>query len=234
MKIPVIKGLIERRILINYRVEPERLINVLPQPFKPKLVDGFGIAGICLIRLQQIRPKGIPAFAGISSENAAHRIAVEWDENGVVREGVYIPRRDTNSIFNHLTGGRVFPGKHFLSDFRVKEKDSTYEIDIIHKGTSYISVKAKESSCLNPDSIFKNIDNASEFFQSGSIGFSPNKKGIDGLTLKTQQWKVEPLSVERVQSAFFEDNKAFPQGSVTFDNALIMHNISHEWCNYEV
>lgn len=80
MKIPKIKGVIDRRILINYQVDKEVLEKYLPEPFKPKLVNGKGIAGISLIRLKEIRPKGLPKQIGISSENGAHRIAVEWTE----------------------------------------------------------------------------------------------------------------------------------------------------------
>ena len=111
MKIPKIKGVIDRRILINYQVEREALENYLPKPFKPKLVNGKGIAGICLIRLKAIRPKGLPKQIGISSENGAHRIAVEWTKNGEKKEGVFIPRRDTSSKLNAWAGGTIFPGK---------------------------------------------------------------------------------------------------------------------------
>lgn len=47
MKIPKIKDIIDRRILINYQVDKEVLENYLPKPFSPKLVNGKGIAGIC-------------------------------------------------------------------------------------------------------------------------------------------------------------------------------------------
>ena len=87
MKIPVITGIIRRRILLNYRVQPEVLATILPGNFRPKLVKGQAIAGICLIRLEQIRPKGLPAMIGISSENSAHRIAVEWEADGATHEG---------------------------------------------------------------------------------------------------------------------------------------------------
>lgn len=82
MKLPVVKGVIDRRILVNYRVEPGVLNGLLPAPFRPKLVHGAGMAGICLIRLRQVRPAFLPAWLGISSENAAHRAAVEWTEDG--------------------------------------------------------------------------------------------------------------------------------------------------------
>src|SRR5262245_54748433 len=106
MQIPVIHGLIHRRILANYQVDPEVLVQVLPPPFRPKIINGVGIAGICLIGLRQVRPQLISGNFGLSSENAAHRIAVEWTDNGVTREGVYIPRRDTSSWLNTFMGGR--------------------------------------------------------------------------------------------------------------------------------
>ena len=58
MKLPIIEGVINRRILVNFRVEPEVIQKQLPSRFRPKLHAGRAIAGICLIRLEQIRPKG--------------------------------------------------------------------------------------------------------------------------------------------------------------------------------
>lgn len=55
MNIPVIRGLIDRRILVNYRVDPEALKRILPPQFRPKTIKGVGIAGICLIRLKDIK-----------------------------------------------------------------------------------------------------------------------------------------------------------------------------------
>src|SRR5258708_1309873 len=82
MKIPIIRGVMDRRILVNYRVDPSVLALLLPATFRPKVVHGVGMVGICLIRLKKVRPAFFPSWLGISSENAAHRTAVEWeDEN---------------------------------------------------------------------------------------------------------------------------------------------------------
>src|SRR5688572_24616737 len=124
MRLPTIRGLIRRRILVNYRVDPAVLAGHLPPPFRPKLYGDFALAGICLIRLEQIRPLGFHPTLGLSSENAAQRIAVEWTgSDGAIREGVYIVRRDTSSRLNHWAGGRVFPGKHGLASFEVDDSD---------------------------------------------------------------------------------------------------------------
>ena len=108
MKIPVISGTIRRRFLINFRVRLDAMRYVLPSPFEPKPHRRWGIAGICLIRLEGIHPKATPLPCGFNSENAAHRFAVQWNEDGVSQAGVFIPRRDTDSLLNHLAGGRLF------------------------------------------------------------------------------------------------------------------------------
>jgi hypothetical protein len=229
MRIPVITGLIDRRMLVNYTVDPEVAKKILPAVFHPKIVNGKAIAGICLIRLSQVRPKGLPAFLGIGSENGAHRIAVEWDEKGQLKEGVYIPRRDTSSKFNSLVGGRLFPGKHYHAKFDIKEEAGNYHIAFESSDRTTIKVDAKVTNTFKKDSIFKDFSTASDFFKSGSTGYSPNDNGYDGLLLTTQKWEMVPLEVSDVQSSYFENELIFPKGSVQFDNALLMTNINHEW-----
>ncbi len=223
------QGIIDRRILINYTVDKEVLETYLPEPFVPKLVGGKGVAGICLIRLKGIRPKGLPEQLGIASENGAHRIAVEWTENGKRREGVYIPRRDTSSKLNAWAGGSLFPGVHHLADFSVSEKDGKYEVAFKSDDETSLSIKAKETNYWNTQSVFENLECLSDFFENGSVGYSPNKDHFDGLELKAHNWKVSLLEVTAVYSSFFEDQAIFPKGSVTFDNALLMKDIDHEW-----
>src|SRR5215831_2264421 len=128
MKVPAVEGIIERRLLVNYRVDPGALTGILPPPFRPKLAAGYAMAGICLIRLARVRPRGLPGAVGLRSENAAHRIAVEWDADGRTHEGVYIPRRDSDSRFNNFVGGRVFPGEHQRAVFTVSESDDYFDV----------------------------------------------------------------------------------------------------------
>lgn len=231
MKIPTIIGTIDRRILINYQVDKDVLSSFLPSPFRPKLVNDKGVVGICLIRLKHIRPKGFPKAFGISSENGAHRIAVEWTQNNRIQEGVFIPRRDTSSKLNAAAGGRLFPGVHHLAKFSVTEKDQDYSVAFTSDDHTFLSIKAQETTDWNEQSVFDNLDCASDFFEKGAVGYSPDKRGetFDGLELKTYQWKVKPLNVSEVRSSFFEDETIFPKGTVTFDNALLMKSIEHEW-----
>src|SRR2546429_6162423 len=63
--------------------------------------------GIRYVAVTGVQTCALPMV--IASENAAHRIAAEWKAEGVRREGVFIPRRDTNARVNVWAGGRLFP-----------------------------------------------------------------------------------------------------------------------------
>lgn len=232
MKVPVVQGLIDRRILVNFQVDPAVLAKFLPAPFIPKLAGGSGIAGVCLIRLKEIRPRFVPFRCGISSENAAHRIAVEWTSGGQPHEGVYIPRRDTSSRLNTLAGGRLFPGLHHPARFDVHEEEGFYSVALRSKDAHlHLEVVGRVASELPKKSVFSSLEEASLFFERGSMGYSatPNPERFDGLELRSRSWRVEPLEVARVYSSFFSDEKIFPRGSVQFDCALLMRGIEHEW-----
>ncbi len=232
MQMTMLEGMIDRRILINYRVDPDHLQRLLPAPFRPKLIHEMGIAGVCLIRLKQLRPRALPALLGLSSENAAHRFAVEWDENGVRREGVYIPRRDTSSLVNQVAGGVVFPSVLHHARFHVAEQDDTYSVQVeSDDGETQIAIEARLTSQLPAGSIFTSLEEASAFFESGSLGLSETRTAnkLDSVEIHCATWHVDPLEVVRVYSNYFDDPQRFPAGTAHLDCALIMRAIPHEW-----
>lgn len=233
MRLPVIHGVIRRRMLVNFRVDPEVMGRYLSPPFRPKIHHGYAIAGICLIRLEEIRFGWVPKIAGMFSENAAHRIAVEWrDPSGDERQGVFIPRRDTGSWINHVTGGRVFPGEHHLADFEVTDDGANVSMAVrVHDGTMALELKAHETDAFPSSSCFQSLEDSSSFFEGGSVGYSVTRepRRLDGIKLQVEGWRVRPLAVDHVRSSFFEDEAIFPKGSAVFDHALIMRDIEHEW-----
>ena len=232
MKVPVVRGVIARRLLVNYRVDPAAIAAVLPSPFRPKLVAGHAIAGICLIRLTEVRPRGLPAALGVGSENAAHRIAVEWGEGEARQTGVFVPRRDTSSHLNTLLGGRLFSGDHHLARFEVEEAADRFSVALRSSdGHTRVAVVGRVAAALPPGSVFPSLEAASAFFEAGAMGYSATRRPgeFDGLELRSEGWHVEPLAVEHVMSSFFEDPTRFPRGAVTFDSALVMRGVSHEW-----
>ena len=102
-------------------------------------------------------------------------------------------------------------------------------------GSAQVAVDGRTTDGLPVDSVFATVAKCSQFFEAGSLGYSPanSTAQFDGLELRTVNWRVQPLAVTNVQSSFFDDRDAFPEGSVTFDNALLMRGIDHEWHSRE-
>ena len=232
MRLPVIQGTIRRRILANFRIDPDVIQREIPSRFRPKVHNGFAVAGICLIRLEHVRPRMMPEIIGLNSENAAHRVAVLWDEDSDVREGVFIARRDSNSRISHLLGGRIFPGEHHEATFSVAESESEISLQMESRDASVkVEIEGSIASDLPESSIFKSLTESSSFFEGGSLGYSVTGDSgrLDGLRLQTNDWRVEPLEISRVHSSYFSNRERFPTGAIEFDHALIMRDIKHEW-----
>jgi hypothetical protein len=189
------------------------------------------MGGICLIRLEAMRPPWLPRACGVASENAAHRIAVTWTENGQEREGVFIPRRDTNSVLNRLAGGHLFPGVHHRAKFVCAQDGNRHEVALHSRdGETRVNVAARMTDNWSAGSVFKSLAEASEFFRHGGCGWSPRNRGaLQGVELQTDAWKMHALVVERAESSFFNDLRRFPRESIEFDSALLMSDIPHRW-----
>ena len=75
MRLPEVHGVIRRRLLVNFRADPSVLVACCPRRSVPSCHDGWAVAGICLIRLEEIRPKGFPRLARTleRERRASHR-----------------------------------------------------------------------------------------------------------------------------------------------------------------
>jgi hypothetical protein len=222
-------SIVERRLLVNYRVETQVAARLLPTGLRPQLHRGYAVAGICLIRLGRLRPNAMPAI-GLRTENAAHRIAVEWDTPDGPAHGVYIPRRDTSSWATAIAGGRLFPGEHHRARFTVDE--TPQEVRVGYTGDS-VRVDVAVTVCpqWTPTPLFATLAEASEFFRGGATGYSATRDPgrLDGLTLATDHWRVEPTEVGHAESSFFADVTRFPPGSAVLDCALVMRGVPVTW-----
>jgi hypothetical protein len=225
--LPTLTATIERRLLINYALDPSVAGGMLPPGLRPQLVNGSAVAGVCLIRLGDMRVPWMPRALGWGAENAAHRIAVEWDDDeGGRRQGVYIPVRHSASWLPVAVGGRLFPGVHRHARFTGSETASRIRVDLAAKDLR-VSVDVAVVSEWR-SRLFATVDDASAFFRAGSTGWSPRRDSaeLDGLTLETEHWSVEPGRLLHVASSFFD---ALPEGSTRLDSVLVMRDVPIEW-----
>jgi hypothetical protein len=222
---------IERRLLVSYRIDPERVDALLPRPFRPQLINGHAIGGVCFIRMSALRPARLPRAAGMTSENVAHRFAVEWDDEQGGHTGVYVPRRDTSSRMTAAVGARIFPGAYHFARFRVSEPADFIRIGVLSRDRVVsLSVAAAPTAALN-SGVFASLDEATDFFRRGAVGYSPSSAGgcLDGVHLHSTSWVARPMAISAMSSSLFDDASIFPDDSCTLDSALLMTNITARW-----
>ena len=122
-EIPVVRGVIDRILVITGWTRPS-CRGVCPRRSDPNWSRaawrGFASSG------SNVRPPCAPS-SGISSENAAHRIAVEWDD-GRERGRRLHPSPRHVVVAQLPVGGRLFPGDHHHARFDVEEHDGHYRV----------------------------------------------------------------------------------------------------------
>jgi Uncharacterized conserved protein (COG2071) len=231
MRTPIFCGVVKRRFLLNYRADPKIVSRLLPAPFHPKLYHGYAIVGVCLVRLESLRPRGLPLWLGVSSENAVHRIASEWiDSKGIPREGVFVARRDTDLWLSTILGGELFGGGYHRARFVVEE--SVGHAEFVCRSldkTTEVSFSGDDALQLPVSSCFKSLQE--EFFRSANSGGSlaEDSDSLEGIALEAKDCTVRPFRISRVSCSFFDDQHRFPTGSVEFDHALVMRDTAHAW-----
>jgi len=224
-----ITGTMARRLLVNWRIPLDAARRALPARVRPSAINGHAIAGLCLVRLTQMRFPGMPAWAGLASENLAIRMGVEWDAPQGLRKAVLIFRRETGSAVNAFVGARIRFGIHHRGTFHVHDDGTS--VAIRARGTNYrhsLSVRVRPADHIPATSIFDGMPQVETFFRSGECGYSPAAEpGMwDGIRLRLHHWDLQPMEIGHARSSLMDD---LFDGQARVDSAYIMRNIEHTW-----
>ncbi|GAA4481016.1 DUF2071 domain-containing protein [Microbacterium panaciterrae] len=220
--VPGVRAHLRRRLLVSYRLDPDVARGLLPAPLRPQLVNGQALAGFCVLGLDGIRPRWMSAEVGLRSENAAHRVAVEWDEDGAVRTGVYILERHSSAWHPVLFGGRLFPGVHRHARFTIGERDGRYAMTM-DAGGEHLDADVEVGGPWT-SAFFDTVEEASEFYRSGRIGWSRAHDGVtlESVALAAEGWAVQAARIRSVHSSFFD---ALPPGAAQLDHVVVMRDL---------
>ena len=226
-----VSGLMARQVLLNVRIDPIVVHELLPTTFKPVLRHRYAIGGISLIRFDHLSAEILPHWMESHSESVAFWF-VEWEFNGKKQTGAYIPRRESNSHMTRSLGDRPFTGIFRRSHFNSEESDLCIRtfvksIDDTHE----IEFHGHFENKMPKNSVFSTLEEAKAFLQSICLGYSESEiPGVyHGLELRAKDWNLEPLSIRNASSTFLDDRTLFPPGSLEIDSAFALRNVRHEW-----
>lgn len=209
-----VKGVIARRVLITYRIDPVVVSEILPAPMRPKLYERYAIGGVSLIRHHDLQTDFAPFFRLDVTEGAEYHFAVEFDEDGKTRSGVYVVRRESNSFSDRDIFELYYPGGPSHSHFDSVETESS----ILMKVTSLdddveIEFKGNVRTDWPEGSVFLTIEDAGDFFFSGQDAVLGSEDDI---------WTLEAMHPDVVNSTYFDCTRRFLPGSIELDNVILM------------
>ena len=219
---------IQKQILINYRVSPDALQNFLPESLQPFIYKNWAHAGICLLNTKKLNSDWLPNWIRNNSWYVAHYFIVSKDE----QPACYIPRNDTSSFLNLLTGSRILAGSTKMAKIEVCDDQHQLNIQVKSKDKTFsIDYRGIRSQNLPDSSVFANLREATEFFNHEKCQYSHKLKSYSskGPSTMDEDWNVTPLATSSSTSTLFE--AIFPAESYEFDHAICMENTQTDWLN---
>ena len=230
MRAPALRGRIDRRISVFYRLDPMAARSLLPAPLRPRLVRGWALGGVCILRLARMRPRMLPIPLGLASELAWHRIAVEWEEEGRPMHGHYLLRSETDSRLAPFPGARLVPSPDDCTRIEVRSSDAALTARVESgDGTTDLDLAASLGSWRS-DALFKSANAARASIASGHVVWDGDEQGeLEGVELRSTGGTAQGLEVVRLASTWFDDRARFPLGAATLDCAIVVRDADHEW-----
>jgi hypothetical protein len=203
--VPVLRGSVDRRLVLTYRLEPTAAAAAVPDRFRPRTVRGHALGSLLILRIRGLRPRGLPERAGRTTYHALHRVAVEWSERNRQRSGAYVIRRASDSRLSALLGRWLAPGGAHHATFAVDVTDERVEATVSDRSGVRANLAGTPTDELPADSVFDDITRAAAYFEADVVGHSPPDEGYRGVALRMLDWEVTPVTVEAASASFFDD-----------------------------
>ncbi|HTN79565.1 MAG TPA: hypothetical protein VMK16_07820 [Acidimicrobiales bacterium] len=225
VRTPVLQATLERRLLLTYRLDPDAVADLVPGPFWLHMVGGFAVGSITLDHVTALRPRGLPAAAGFTSQNAAHRIAVEWDQHGRKAAGTFVLSRHTSARRIAVAGDRLFPGLRMRADFDVDDRGPNVSVGFRGSDGSAVDAEVVVDDDVGRSELFSAPQEGWRLAVRGAMTASLRRKAgeLDWIDEHARGGRVRAASIERVTSSLFSAALGTP------DSAIVARDVMIEW-----
>jgi uncharacterized protein YqjF (DUF2071 family) len=204
------QGMVRRRFLINYPVEPSLLAPFVPPGGELSLHQGKAWLSDCFVHITGMRPTGVPQALGVSFHYLIHRTRARLPfPDGKKREAVLVldPTIDSRLLATFGAAATGVPFKRrpieFVTDgsawrLGVRDgKDLIFEAMI--RGSSF-------GTDMPTNSPFSSLSQADEFLLGVSYGgsWNPEAGTLHVLAETHEPWRAQVGTCDTRRNAFLE------------------------------
>jgi uncharacterized protein YqjF (DUF2071 family) len=229
----------QEAICWNWRVEPRRLREHVPECLDLDLAHGRAWVSVTMSRLEDMRPSYLPAGSGWNFYQISHRAHVRYrDYRGEERRGCYFVRSYTNSPLMGAIGNA-------LPEFKFHEFRDADMTMIRDGGTLLASVEPKGSdpgkvvsvldesnaeARLPSTSLFRDLDEAYPFLVEvyDAYGWDARDAALYILTIERGRWDLVAPRVVSVYDGTFSEG-LFDDASAELDSVFAIHGVPYRW-----
>ena len=242
--IPItMNGRLSSCVLLSYRTPAAHVRHLVPPPLELVTHGAWAFWNVVACRVERMRPRGTPRWAGISYHHVAYRLLVRAPGaggGGRDLEGVYFVRSDADHSLV-ATGGNV------ASDFRFHRADIDLRDETLIGGDLELHVIGRRDALgdaalrvvpladgdvesLAIGSPFRTAEQAAAFLKYRPLGIAVDPLG-DRLHLAEvfrdeRGWRERPLRVIEARWRFLEERG---QTDLALERATLVAPIDYRW-----
>jgi hypothetical protein len=220
------------RIVLFYRLAPDRAQRVLPDYLEPRTINGSAVGGIALVRRPLIRSSLVPRRL-VTNATVIHFMSALRQRHQKTHSGSLIMRRDTSSrVGAWIFGGWNGQRRHHHARFEMEQASGAFCIDCDSDDRCmHVSLRAQPQRHLVQPSLFGTKDQLLELLHSDFARLRLVRKSrvASGSRRRTYRCQLIPLLVRHLESSLFGDSDAFPPGAAEFDSGFWLREEEFVW-----
>lgn len=226
-------------LVLAYAFPAEVLAPLVPPGLEVDTYRSWGFVAIAMVQTENLRPTGLPAWAGRDYFLTGYRIFVRHhDADGRMRRGLHILRSDTDRRSMQWGGNALTHYRYHRSKIRSVELPHTFEVEIrTPQGEADLHVVADLRSRPAPFPI------ASPFSTDGSnagdgrrfagplpwtFDYEPQTDSMVMIHGHRSSWRPEPVAVEVKACTFLQDRR-FGGAAPVLANAFYVSDLDYRW-----
>ncbi len=229
----------EEAVAVNFRVRPEALRRVVPEPFEIDVYEGWGFVSLTASRLKDFGLGFLPTILRANFYQATYRAHVAFtDFRGRRTRGYYFVRSETNSRLLSLAANLLpeFRGHHCATwpilfatqgDHLLLSVDSGS--DPAGKVVLVLDVSHPREA-MPPTSVFPTVALAREYLVDAFDAFAWHPDTAEVLILRIDRgdWDVRIVDPVDHYLGYFADGP-FPAGAAELDSVFYFRNVPYRW-----
>jgi hypothetical protein len=209
-------GTIDRCWLFVYQTPESEARALVPAALELVTRDGCAFWNIVACRLRAMRPRGFPAFVGVSCWHVAYRFYVRFHPAaGPPIEGLYFVRSDCDSRLMTMMGNALTDFRFHTAGVEVTETDALVQITIRSPDApARATVDRAKPAELPPHSSFSSLEEAAAYLKYKPFGISLDAAGnanVAAIRRDEAAWKSRLVDVISAEWQFFEGKTVRPE-----------------------